>query len=119
MENQVRELLRDIAEDIPPQRQVPPTLRPRARRRIAATIGGAPRKVAKDGRWTPWVWSPTEDQLAVLHGRDVVLIDAETGRETDLGPTAGLTEFDGYAVRAMVWSPDGTRIAYSGGPGGG
>lgn len=39
MENQVRELFRDIAEDIPPQREVPPTLRPRARRRIAATIG--------------------------------------------------------------------------------
>src|SRR5436190_7551894 len=39
MENQVRELLRDIAEDIPPQREVPPTLRPRARRRMAATVG--------------------------------------------------------------------------------
>jgi dipeptidyl aminopeptidase/acylaminoacyl peptidase len=39
MENQVRELLRDIAEDIAPQREVPPTLRPRARRRIATTVG--------------------------------------------------------------------------------
>lgn len=39
MDNQVRELLRDIAEDIPPQREVPPTLRPRARRRIAAIVG--------------------------------------------------------------------------------
>src|SRR5439155_5767472 len=36
-----------------------------------------------------------------------------------LGPTARLTHFDGYAVRAMVWSPDGTQIAYSGGSGGG
>src|ERR1041385_2147931 len=39
MENQVRELFRQIAEDIPPQREVPPTLRPRARRRFAATVG--------------------------------------------------------------------------------
>ncbi len=39
MDNDVRELLRDIAKDIPPQREVPPTLRPRARRRIAATVG--------------------------------------------------------------------------------
>ena len=39
MENQVRELLRDIAEDIPPQREVPPTLRLRARRRFATTVG--------------------------------------------------------------------------------
>src|SRR5438477_4211073 len=39
MENQVRELLRNLAEDMPPHRQVPPTLRPRARRRIALTVG--------------------------------------------------------------------------------
>ncbi|HTG48583.1 MAG TPA: hypothetical protein VK646_13110 [Actinomycetota bacterium] len=39
MDNDVRELLRDIAEDIPPQRQVPSTLRPRARRRVVATVG--------------------------------------------------------------------------------
>src|SRR5436305_1706137 len=39
MEQSVRDLLRDISNDIPPQRQVPPTLRPRARRRIAATVG--------------------------------------------------------------------------------
>ena len=39
MDNEVRELLRDIAADIPPLREVPPTLRPRARRRIVATVG--------------------------------------------------------------------------------
>ncbi len=38
MDDQVRELLRNIAEDIPPQREVPSTLRPRARRRMAATV---------------------------------------------------------------------------------
>ena len=39
MENQLREILREIAGDIAPQREVPPTLRSRARRRVAATIG--------------------------------------------------------------------------------
>jgi hypothetical protein len=38
MENQVRELLREIAEDIAPQGDVPRTLRSRAHRRIAARI---------------------------------------------------------------------------------
>jgi hypothetical protein len=38
MENQVRKLLRDIAEDFPPQREMPPTVRPRARRRLAAFV---------------------------------------------------------------------------------
>jgi Tol biopolymer transport system component len=215
MENQVRELLRDIAEDIPPQREVPPTLRPRARRRMAAsvgvtvmvvgalvlggvvavrsitepsrvpvdpgptplgaaevltvvnrdlvaqdpdsgevrtiddaetpperggiigaawspdrrwvafsagglwvadTIGGAPRRLADLGRTSPWAWSPTEDQLVVVRRNVVTLIDAATGRETDLGTTVGAEDLDGYAVSALVWSPDGTRIAYDGGP---
>src|SRR5262249_1278745 len=49
---------------------------------VADTIGGAPRRVATDGRWTPWVWSPTEDRLAVVRGRHVILVDASTGRET-------------------------------------
>ena len=86
---------------------------------IADSASGKPRRIAKDGRWTPWVWSPTADQLAVVRGSDTILVDAATGHETDLGPTAGLTHFDGYAVRAMTWSPDGTQIAYSGGAGGG
>jgi len=86
---------------------------------VADTASGAPRRIGPDGRWTPWVWSPTADQLAVVRGRDAILVDAATGHETDLGPTAGLTRFDGYAVRAMTWSPDGTQIAYSRGPEGG
>src|SRR5262245_14437043 len=36
MENEVRELLADVSNDIPPQRQVPPELKGRARRRIVA-----------------------------------------------------------------------------------
>ena len=86
---------------------------------VADTIGGAPRQLATDGRWTPWVWSPTEDRLAIVRGRDVILIDAATGRETDLGTTAGAKDTKIAWVHALVWSPDGTRIAYSGGPGGG
>jgi Tol biopolymer transport system component len=225
MEQSVRDLLRDISNDIPPQRQVPPPLRGRARRRIAATVGvtvvvvgalalggvvavrsitassprpanpgptteptplgsgevltvrkghlvakdpasgevrtivdavdakalsgqgtprgvtgaawspdrrwvafragglwladsmgGAPRQLTPDLGWNPWAWSPTGDQLVVVLGRDVTLIDAATGRETDLGTTVGAEDIDGYAVHSLVWSPDGTRIAYDGGP---
>ena len=87
---------------------------------IADTVGGTPRRVAKDGRWTPWVWSPTKDQLAVVRGSGTILVDVATGHETHLGRTAAfVNHVDGYAVQAMTWSPDGTQIAYSGGPGGG
>ena len=86
---------------------------------VADTIGGAPRRVATDGRWTPWVWSPTEDRLAVVRGRHVILVDASTGRETDLGTPVGTKDTGIAWVQALAWSPDGTRIAYSGGPGGG
>jgi len=84
---------------------------------IADTVGGAPRRVAADGRMSPWVWSPTEDRLAVVQGREVILIDAATGDETDLGTVAGSKDTEIAWVQALVWSPDGTRIAYSGGPG--
>ena len=82
---------------------------------VADTVGGAPRQVATDVGWSPWVWSPTGDQLVFVLGRDVTLIDAVTGRETDLGTTVGAKDSEGYAVHALAWSPDGTRIAYDGG----
>ena len=47
-------------------------------------------------------------------GRDVTLFDAVTGRETDLGTTVSAKDSEGYAVHALAWSPDGTRIAYDG-----
>ena len=86
---------------------------------VTDTIGGAPRQVSADQRlgWFPWAWSPTEDQLVVVLGRAVTLIDAATGRETDLGTVVGPEDQEGYAVHTVVWSPDGTRIAYDGGPG--
>ena len=84
---------------------------------VADTVGGAPRQVTADLGWSPWAWSPTEDQLVVVLGRDVTLIDAATGRETDLGTAVGAEDREGYAVHTLVWSPDGTRIAYDGGPG--
>src|SRR5688500_71417 len=212
MENQVRELLRDIAGDIPPQREVPPTLRPRARRRIGATVGvttvlvgalaiggmatvrsitessplpanpgpttgraalgagevltvlsqdllaqdpdsgelrfivdasalpeditgaawspdrtwvafraggrwvadttgGAPRQLTADQGWFPYAWSPTENQLAVVNGDEMTLVDAATGDETDLGTVVGPEDNEGYAVHNLVWSSDGTRLA--------
>jgi Tol biopolymer transport system component len=84
---------------------------------VADTIGGAPRQLATAPGYAPWSWSPTEDQLVVVLGHDVALIDAATGRETDLGTTVGAKDIEGYAVHTLGWSPDGTRIAYDGGPG--
>ena len=86
---------------------------------VADTVGGAPRQVSADQRWGwfPWAWSPTEDQLVVVRGHAVTLIDGATGRETDLGNVVGPEDQEGYAVHTLVWSPDGTRIAYDGGPG--
>jgi hypothetical protein len=86
---------------------------------IADTIGGAPRQLTADLGWSPWAWSPTQDQLVVVLGRDVTLVDVATGRETDLGTTIGAEDREGYAVHTLAWSPDGARIAYDGGPGAG
>ena len=81
---------------------------------VADTVGGAPRRLATDVGWSPWVWSPAGDQLVFVLGRDVTLIDAVSGRETDLGTVVGAKDLEGYAVHALAWSPDGTRIAYDG-----
>lgn len=86
---------------------------------VADTVGGAPRRIATDVGWSPWVWSPAGNQLVFVLGRDVTLIDAVTGRETDLGTVVGAKDSEGYAVHELVWSPDGTRIAYDGGLGSG
>jgi len=83
---------------------------------IADTAGGAPRQLNPDQGWFPWAWSPTENRLAVVHGLEVTLFDVATGDETDLGTLhAPVDDFDGETVSSLVWSSDGTRIAYDGG----
>jgi Tol biopolymer transport system component len=86
---------------------------------VADTVGGAPRQLTADLGWSPWAWSPTQGQLVVVLGRGAILIDAATGRETDLGTVVSTEDSEGYAVHNLVWSPDGTRIAYDGGLGAG
>jgi Tol biopolymer transport system component len=81
---------------------------------VADTVGGAPRQVATAGGYTSWSWSPTEDELVVARGNDVIRIDAATGDQTDLGQVQ-ISRDQGDAVSSLVWSPDGTRIAYEGG----
>ena len=66
-----------------------------------------------------WAWSPTDIHLAMMRtsssifpgeteGRvPLILLDPSTGRQTDLGRTAG------EVTTGPVWSPDGTRIVYA------
>ena len=68
---------------------------------VADTYGGAPRQLTADLGWSPWAWSPTEDQLAVVDGRDVTLVDTATGSETDLGTVVGART--ARATRFMPW----------------
>ena len=51
-----------------------------------------------------WMWSPTEAQLAMVLDSTLFIVDAPTGRMTDLG------EVIGDVTSAPVWSPDGTQI---------
>jgi Tol biopolymer transport system component len=83
---------------------------------VTDTIGGTPRRLATGLGSSPWAWSPNEDELVVVRGHDVILIDAATGRETDLRKTAG-ADAESPSVQALVWSPDGSRIVYDGGGG--
>jgi len=86
---------------------------------VADTTGGRAHQLTADQGDDPWAWSPTEDRIAFVRGRDVTLFDAATGRQTDLGTVAADEDSEGYTVHSLVWSPDGTRIAYDGRPGSG
>ena len=85
---------------------------------VADVDTGAPRKVATAWGYSRWAWSPTEDELVAVRGRDVILIDAATGRQTDLATAVGPLNLEGEVVHTLAWSPDGSRIAYDGKGGG-
>jgi Tol biopolymer transport system component len=63
-----------------------------------------PRQVALDPG--PWTWSPTAPKLAMVRNSRLTVVDASTGRQTDLGDVVG------DVTSAPVWSPDGTRILF-------
>jgi dipeptidyl aminopeptidase/acylaminoacyl peptidase len=125
MENQVRDLLSDIAEDIPPQGEVPPTLHWRARRRIATNVGATlvavaalifgsvvtvrsitesepPRPAAPAPRPAPDV-----PKFHYVHGLNT--LDLNTGEMSPL-PMGDLGD---WVVRnQFAASPDGSKLAY-------
>jgi WD40 repeat protein len=62
------------------------------------------RQLAVKASWVSWTWSPTAPQLAMVRDSRLSVVDASTGRQTDLGVVGDAS--------APVWSPDGTRVLY-------
>jgi len=62
-----------------------------------------------------WAWSPTRAQLVIQrHGASndsLILIDAATGDQRDLGPVDG-------TITSLDWSPDGAQVTYATDPSG-
>ena len=69
---------------------------------------GEPRKLAGDAQGA-WTWSPVDERIAMMRSSKLIIFDASTGQETDLGRVKG----EGNTL--PVWSPDGTRILYPAG----
>ncbi len=127
MENQVRELLRGIAEDIPSQPEMPPGVRFRARRRIATTVGAtlvavaalilgsvvAVRSISTSSPHKPVNPGPTPKQsglfarahgwVAYRDGSQIMAVDpANPANRISLAPANG--------ADPIGWSGDGTRL---------
>jgi len=65
-----------------------------------------PRWVAKGPDLGGWTWSPTDARLATVNGSRLIVLDAPSGRETNLGHVAP------WNTSIPVWSPDGTQLVF-------
>jgi Tol biopolymer transport system component len=135
MENRIRELLRDRAEDVPAHWDMPAHTQVRARRRIAFTMGATALTVATLVVGTvvgvrqltaapppvPAMPGPSlvpvthhNGEIVVFQSGGLIAIDPATGNLHKLLDCPPQTDGQTCNVRYdEAWSPDGTKLAYA------